>query len=375
MKRLLIIDPWHDQQSGANKSSMYRYLSNYYDIMFIKPALPKYISHLNTIRTFHPNLKIWKQRKGRIDETFGKTLASFRALTDSINRQVNSLNLKYDAILQVSSLFGPTRNPKKVPYISYHDSTVRNPEMMWPRWMPDEFTKYRDSWYALETDLFKSVSKIMTYSKYAKDTMVGEYGIASEKISVVGSAIKIYDNYSIDWQKRNKAVLFVSTDFERKGGYELISMFEDVADQVPGATLTIAGSLPSDIETLEKPWLIKLGSVSRQRIIDAYKGASVLAHPAKYDPFPSVILEAANFEIPCVASNICGIPEMIIDGKTGYLIEKGDKDAFKERIIYFLQNKTACMGMGKNAKKFVREKYHPEIVAKNVKSVIEDLLN
>ena len=375
MKKLLIIDPWQDQQSGANKSAMYKFLSKHYAIAFIKPALPGYISYLNIVKSFHLNMRLWKQKKWRVEETFGKTPASFCALTDSINRQVKGLKFEYDAILQVSSLFGPAHNPKRLPYISYHDSAVRNPEMMWERWMPDGFKTYREKWYDLEKRVYRGVSGIMTYSKFAKDTITGEYGINSDKVSIVGSALKIYEDYNVDWAKRRTSVLFVSTDFARKGGYELISMFGDVVNQVPGATLTIAGSVPDDIETAEKSWLIKLGAVSRERMINAYKEASILVHPALYDPFPSVILEAANFEIPCIANAICGIPEMIEDGKTGYLIEKGDENNFRDRIIYLLRNKTACIDMGRRAKQFIREKYHPEVVARNVKNVIESLLN
>ncbi len=61
-----------------------------------------------------------------------------------------------------------------------------------------------------------------------------------------------------------------------------------------------------------------------QRLLQAYRDADVLVLPSRNDPFPTVIREAMFFGLPCVASDIWAMPEMIADGETGYLIPGED---------------------------------------------------
>ena len=136
-------------------------------------------------------------------------------------------------------------------------------------------------------------------------------------------------------------------------------------------TLSLVGLTPKEIYDSHHPQVKVLGALNRNQLIEVYKRASVLIHPSWYDPFPSVILEAANFEIPAVASRVCGIPEMIREGQTGYVVDPKDTFVFSQRIILLLKDKARLMALGKEAKSYVREKFHPKIVASRMKSVME----
>ena len=48
---------------------------------------------------------------------------------------------------------------------------------------------------------------------------------------------------------------------------------------------------------------------------------------------PNVLLEALAMEKPCVATNKYGMPEVVIDGKTGYVFPSGDVDALADAIV------------------------------------------
>jgi glycosyltransferase involved in cell wall biosynthesis len=336
--------------------------------------MPRYFNFIKYATTFHPDIKRWKRRKAETDEYIQKYPKTFRMATRVYSDAVRAFKGEYDAIFQIGSLFGPAENPHGVPYFSYHDSTVATAYAMWKKWMPPDFDRYRDEWYKLEEKMFASMSAVMTYSGFVKDSVVKDYNISPERVTVVGSSLKLPEEYEIDWDMRKTGVLFVTTDFERKGGYELLEIFEKVVREVPGASLTVAGTVPDAVSGMNRPWLRTPGAMSRERLIEEYGRASLLVHPARYDPFPSVILEAANFELPCVGSAICGIPEMISDGETGFLVAPGDIDVFTERIVRLLRDRGEMIEMGKNAKKFVREKFHPSTVAGNMKKVMDSFL-
>jgi glycosyltransferase involved in cell wall biosynthesis len=375
MKRLVVLDMWRGAARGPSKSVLYTALNAHFDIRLVSAEPPLQLKVSKYVKTFHPRLARWKARVASFKETAYKHPSMFRLFTRLYNQELLKITEDYDALLQIGSLFGPVGVRGCVPYFSYHDSTVRNPELMWKKWIPPDFDTYRQEWYTLEKNMLLSTSAILTYSSYVKSTMVEHYGLPSDRVHIVGSALKIPGEYEIEWKERLHDVLFVSTDFERKGGGRLLDIFERVVREVPGARLNIVGHFPPDVRNDTRPWLRLLGPVSTPILIDIYKRTSVLLHPALYDPFPSVILEAANFGIPTVASKICGIPDMILNDQTGYTVEKHNIEEFSARLVSLLRDRRRLMEMGSNAKEYVRARFHPDVVAQNIADVIRSHLN
>jgi glycosyltransferase involved in cell wall biosynthesis len=69
-----------------------------------------------------------------------------------------------------------------------------------------------------------------------------------------------------------------------------------------------------------------------------YQAADVYLHAAKADNFPLAIIEASACGIPVVATAVGGIPELVEDGVTGYLVPRGDAAAMAERIRILLKD-------------------------------------
>lgn len=370
MKKVVVLDPWKSANSGAGKSALYAELSRIFRLEFVTVELPAYLEVFNYAKSFHPDIRRWKTRKSRLDEVVRKYPSTFRLTTKLFDSALSSVDGGFDAILQMSSLFGPVENKRGVPYFSYHDSSVAGLEDLWRQWLPDDFAAFRDEWFALEGNMFRSMTAIMTYSRFARDVIEERYGTGPGRLVVVGSALKMPEDNIVDWSGRGPSVIFVTTDFERKGGFELISIFSRVAGSVPGATLTIVGNVPQSVRESNKPWLKLTGPLGRDELAKVYLRSSLMIHPAKYDPFPSVILEAANYEVPCVASTVCAIPEMIKDGVTGLLAEPSDEAGFAETVAALLLDRARLMAMGKAAKTDVRERFHPKVVAGRIGAVI-----
>ena len=61
---------------------------------------------------------------------------------------------------------------------------------------------------------------------------------------------------------------------------------------------------------------------------------------------PLAILEAMSLGLPVVASHIGGIPELVRDGNTGFLVTPGDSNALAERILTLAENENLRRGMG-----------------------------
>lgn len=81
-----------------------------------------------------------------------------------------------------------------------------------------------------------------------------------------------------------------------------------------------------------------------------------------------VLLEAQAVGLPVIASRVGGIPESVVDGETGFLVEPKDIEAIADKMIYLFNNYNLCRVIGKNGRAHVYKNY-------NIKQLNELLVN
>jgi glycosyltransferase involved in cell wall biosynthesis len=99
-------------------------------------------------------------------------------------------------------------------------------------------------------------------------------------------------------------------------------------------------------------------------LLAAYRDADVLVLPSRHDPFPTVIREAMFFGVPCIASDIWAMPEMIEDGKTGFLVPVDDAEALSSKLELLLADTSLRAQMGQAARARAEAMFSWEAVAK-----------
>ena len=100
----------------------------------------------------------------------------------------------------------------------------------------------------------------------------------------------------------------------------------------PGAVLLIAGAGPDDavLRAAAPPNVRFLGA--RADIPDLMNAADALVLTSAVEGLPMVLLEAAASALPCVATEVGGVPEAVLPGRTGYLSPPGDEDALSQAM-------------------------------------------
>ena len=80
--------------------------------------------------------------------------------------------------------------------------------------------------------------------------------------------------------------------------------------------------------------------ISREELIHLHTGAGVFVCPSVYEPFGLVILEAMACETAVVASNVGGIPEIVVEGETGFLVDydASDTESFTSRLAAAIEH-------------------------------------
>ncbi len=88
-----------------------------------------------------------------------------------------------------------------------------------------------------------------------------------------------------------------------------------------------------------------------------FQAADCFLHAARADTFPNVILEASAAGCPVIATAVSGIPEQIIDGVTGFLVEKANALAMAERTLRLLKDPSLRRAMSEVAARHASEKF------------------
>jgi glycosyltransferase involved in cell wall biosynthesis len=171
-----------------------------------------------------------------------------------------------------------------------------------------------------------------------------------------------------------RGVLFVGRLTPHKGVDRLLQALPD------GAALRIVGSTGHDRHLPERDYPNLLRHLARDNDVDflgtlpdaelpgVFRSAQVLALPSVdttcYGASVRVsellglsVLEAMASGTPVVASRIGGLPEIVRDGETGFLVPPGDVDALHERLNQVLGDATLAQRLGNNARKDVLERF------------------
>lgn len=106
------------------------------------------------------------------------------------------------------------------------------------------------------------------------------------------------------------------------------------------------------------------GNVSRQQMLDQYARCSIVVLPSLVENAPLVVSEGMAAGKPVVATAVGGIPEMIEDGRTGFVVPKENSDALAEAMKKLLDSKELRSQIGTEAKKAAEARYRPEVAAR-----------
>jgi len=114
-----------------------------------------------------------------------------------------------------------------------------------------------------------------------------------------------------------------------------------------------------------------LGKVPHKMMPDILCEASVLVLPSYIEGLPTVCLEALAAQVPVVASNVGGTPEVVIDGKTGYLFSPGDSQTCAKKVLKLLFDEELRRKMGSQGRSLMEKSYTWPRVVEKVETLYE----
>ena len=106
-------------------------------------------------------------------------------------------------------------------------------------------------------------------------------------------------------------------------------------------------------------------------LVRIYEKIDVLVLPSKRETFGLVLLEAMENYIPCIGSNVGGIPEVIDNGVNGFLFNSGNVEELAEKMMYFVKNMNQIDLMGQKARRIVENKFSIQKTINKIQDLYE----
>ena len=249
----------------------------------------------------------------------------------------------------------------------------------------------------IEQQAYKAADGVIAVSQQMKADVVEAYGINPEKVTVIHNGIDpdfykpTYDPEfltSLGIDSEIPIILFVGRITRQKGISQLIAAakYFDTNCQIvlcAGApdTLEIAAETEQIINDLkqQRSGVVLISEMlPREQIRILYSHARVFVCPSLYEPFGIINLEAMACETAIVASAVGGIPEVIVEGETGFLISLepiSNKDFnpkypeifqknLAEKVNLLLQDEVLSKKMGVQGRKRVESMFSWTSIAK-----------
>jgi len=240
----------------------------------------------------------------------------------------------------------------------------------------------------LEQRLSKITDGFISVAEFCKNEFV-EKGVCPEsKIKVIYSAIE-YDVFNkatgkgkIEELGLNETDFIIGAigHFRKAKGYEyLVETAKEVVKEIPNAKFVIIGDGEEreDIESLIEQadlqnYFFILGE--REDVPNILKIFDVFVRSSIHEGLGRALTEALYVGLPCVATDICGTKEIVIDGETGYLVPVKDPKAMTEKIIFLHKNPDIAKRIGEVARKKVEKLFDANKMVKNIEDYYLELL-
>jgi N-acetyl-alpha-D-glucosaminyl L-malate synthase BshA len=113
----------------------------------------------------------------------------------------------------------------------------------------------------------------------------------------------------------------------------------------------------------------------RETVTDILAISDLMLFPSENESFGLVALEAMACEVPVIASNVGGLPEVITNGEDGFLVEPHDIQAMAERAIGLLNDNSQLRAMGALARKNARKKFCSNKIIPRYEKYYEEILH
>jgi glycosyltransferase involved in cell wall biosynthesis len=243
----------------------------------------------------------------------------------------------------------------------------------------------------LDLWVLRRFSHIIAVARTIAEDLVA-HGIPADRITVIHTALDttqfdldalqaagIQRRVELGLAPEQPVITFIGRLTAQKGLDYFLNMAAQVQQAVPQAWFLIIGDGVLRAQLQAQAQALGLGKaitfLGYREDIPVWMAASdVVVNPAVREGLPYVILEALAMARPVVATTVGGVPEVIVDGKSGRLVHPGDVQALTQAVLWVLRNPEAAREMAQNGRAWVIREANAETMAQYTAAVYRSVL-
>jgi glycosyltransferase involved in cell wall biosynthesis len=243
------------------------------------------------------------------------------------------------------------------------------------------------SWLARRK--YAAYDRVIAISEEIRRVLLSE-GVAPDQVVTVRSAVdgasrphecRNRGRFLEEWglSEEDRIAGMAAQLIARKGHDVLLEAVPTVVQAVPRARFVLFGRGPRE-EEIRRTILdrgldevVRMGGF-REDLPELLPCLDLLVHPAFMEGLGVALLEAGAAGLPVVGTRAGGIPEVVVDGRTGLLVPPGDAGALADALIQLLGDPERCAGMGREARRFVLEERSVAAMVQGNRAVYTEVL-
>ena len=332
------------------------------DVCIIHTGLLNWQRNLTFASTIHRDRATWRYRQSTARLT---TYFRSRNRDAKLKRCVAGVGDEFT--IHVRGIY----RPSAIPYAPFIDTTQQYAREAWPDWVRCE-TGFARSLRS-EQLFYRNADLLFVSGSHLVSTLVEFYGVRPDRIVVVGGGTNHFGGVkggSTPNIQPEPRILFIAKSARMKGLDTLLSAFQVVRRIFPAATLTVVGphepTLLPGVEFVGPIW-------NREELARLLMQSTVLCHPARYESYGLVLQEAMSLGVPCIATSVGGIPEVLGYGQRGLLVPPERPDSLAAAILRLQRSPELAQLLARQGFEFATVTMTWGIVARRILSAVAGL--
>jgi colanic acid/amylovoran biosynthesis glycosyltransferase len=236
----------------------------------------------------------------------------------------------------------------------------------------DAFRKDVLEYYGIQYPfLFNQAKAILVVSEPMEKQLIA-LGCPKERLNIIANGVDT-NYFKPEGVKRPLSLVFCGRFVEKKAPQLVIKASALVIAENPSVQLTMIGDgvLLSECKSLVDSLGLRAsirftGALYPDQVLKYLQRSSlfvqhsITAKTGDSEGLPISILEALACELPVIATKHAGIPSVVIDGETGYLVEEGDVESMARKVSELLQNEELRVEIGRKGRQLILDRHSIE---------------
>jgi len=231
--------------------------------------------------------------------------------------------------------------------------------------------------------------RVITVGESTRRYMIQERRIPGDRIVTIPTGVdlkefdpeRIRENLREELGIAKEAPVFGTVAVFRrlKGHRYLLEATREILRFLPAAKLILAGEGPQEKNLLK---IIEELGIRESVILPGYREdvqrvlntLDVFVFPSLQEALGTAILEAMAMKRPVVATRVGGIPQIVEEGRSGFLVQPGDSVAISEKVVFLLRHPELGKEMGTWGRKFVEAHYDNRLMVERLIRLYHELI-